>query len=115
MWGMRVNMDRKLAQHIFLLSANQKISLKYNPFLNSTKGGDQDFLAGEVINLVEDKALVHDSFDCKNHRHSSAWPTQRIGNCFVGSPSPCNQSLFNFYECPMECRPKQHHQDWKFC
>lgn len=43
------------------------------------------------------------------------WPTQRLGDCFVGSIYDCNKDAINeFPMCPDACRPKDH-QNWTSC
>lgn len=118
MWGFKPKDDRALAKRIFQLVIDPNLaSYYYNPNSNNIKNyktGDQDFLANHVYSLIARRAVIHDSYACMFHRYSSAWPTQRQGNCYVGSSWFCNATLSNYYECPVECRPKDN-PDWIYC
>lgn len=114
MWGMKTFLDRKIANHFFLVSVDYKISLKYNPQFKNLKGKDQEFLANYVYKSIVSNSFVHDSYLCKSFVFANPWPSIREGNCFVGSPDICQRNLSNFYKCPFKCRPKSH-SDWEFC
>ena len=114
MWGLKTFMDRRIARHVFLLSVDYRISLKYNPQFKNLKGKDQDFLRDYVYKAIVSNSFVHDSYLCKSFSFANPWPSKREGNCFVGSPYICQRNSSNFYKCPLKCRPKIH-TDWDFC
>jgi len=114
MWGFKPKDDRNLAKKIFKLTIDPVLSRYYNPKTKNYKTGDQDFLSDYVYSLIAHRSITHDSYRCIFHRYSTAWPTQRRGNCFVGSPWFCDENLSNFYKCLVECRQEQH-LDWSFC
>ena len=116
MWGFKNSMDRNLAYHLFKFVLSKKISKNYNFHTQNEKGKDQEFLSKYFYPLIKSKSIIHDSFLCKIFDNSLPWPMKRLSDCFVGSPSYCNESLANkFYEeCPFDCRPKNH-KDWLYC
>ena len=65
-----------------------------------------------MYSLFKKKALIHDSYTCQKFG-GTPFPTQRIGDCYVGRVGDCN-STGHFMSCPVECRPEQH-LDWKTC
>ena len=110
MWGLKLKDDRILAKKIFQEITNSKLSQYYKNY----KTADQDFLADYVYKEIAHKSVIHDSYNCMFYRYSSAWPTIRKGNCYVGSSWFCNETLSNYYKCPEECRPKEH-PEWIYC
>lgn len=62
--------------------------------------------------LIKDKSIIHDSHFCKN-LGGEPYPTQRKGNCFIAFIGACNTSA-SFFDCPIECRPKDH-LNWTKC
>jgi len=69
-------------------------------------------------------SMVHDSYLCNSNfikgSHPAAFPTQRISVSNFSLPETRNfvgnnqfSPSINF-ECPGECRPKEH-KDWKMC
>jgi hypothetical protein len=108
--------DRSVANHIFSLIIDRRSSAEYNANGNSPKRNDQEFLAKYVYPLVEGNSIVHDSYLCKWFPGSRPWPSRRVGNCFVGSPSDCNinESNSKYLTCPKKCRPKSH-PEWTTC
>ena len=103
MWGFKSYQNRDLAEKI------------YNSIINSNdykrsdaKGYDQVFLRDKVYPLIRKKSVIHDSYLCNNYKDSEGFPSQRKGNCFVGQVGECNKTG-TYYECPIECRPKLHH------
>jgi hypothetical protein len=86
MWGFASVRDRALATKIFSLIVDKKVSEQFNKNGKSPKHGDQSFLARYVHPLVKSSAIVHDSYLCASYG-GDPWPTQRKGDCFVGSPS----------------------------
>jgi hypothetical protein len=113
MWGFNNALDRNLASKLFRKIMDPKIASKFNANLSSPKRQDQFFLSEYVYERIRSKSIVHDSYSC-HILGGSPWPTQRVGNCFVGSPAGCNATTTDFYDCPIECRPKSH-PDWKKC
>jgi hypothetical protein len=113
MWGFFNQRNRKLAKKIFQLIVNKDISSTYNKNFESSKGADQNFLNDYVYKHLKSNSIIHDSYLCKSYG-GSAFPTKRIGDCFVGNPYSCNVSADSFYECPLECRPADH-KDWINC
>ena len=66
-------------------------------------------------NEVNRHALIHDSFNCNMNMSGEPWPTQRLGDCYVGSIYECNKDAINeFPTCPDACRPKDH-KNWTSC
>ena len=63
---------------------------------------------------VNQHALIHDSFNCNKNMSGEPWPTQRLGNCFVGSIWNCDKNATSFHKCPDICKPKDH-QNWTSC
>jgi hypothetical protein len=116
MWGFRNAQDRPLAKKIFDLVVHKELAKRYNNKSASPKYNDQAFLAHHVFGLVKNKAVVHDSYLCERFAGSSAWPTKRVANCFVGMQQACNvtANVSNFFVCPKKCRPVDH-KDWTFC
>ncbi len=113
MWGFNSALGRSLANEIFKRILDSKTASKFNSNNESPKGHDQFFLSDYVYPLIHKKSIIHDSYLCKGFG-GGPWPTKRIGNCFVGSPASCNITGTDFYDCPVECRPKMH-PDWKKC
>ncbi len=113
MWGFNSALDRRVANEIFKRILDRNIASRFNKKNISPKGQDQDFLSNYVYPLVYNRSVVHDSYLCKNYGGSS-WPSQRPGNCFVGSPESCNITATNLPDCPLECRPKSH-REWTKC
>lgn len=87
------------------------------------KGNDQTALAAIVTKVAKSDSLVHDAYHCTSNLVKGSipkpWPSKRD---FVRNDK--NKTLPNFvgntgwdgiaFECPPECRPKDH-QDWKIC
>lgn len=110
MWGFNAEKDRVLAFHFFNLIVNSK---RYNYDRANRKGADQEFLSSWfVFWIFRDNSIVHDSFTCEKFGGTS-FPTQRLGNCFIGNPQSCNISE-SFDICPIKCRPKEH-LNWASC
>ena len=114
MWGFKNYLNRKLADKMFSLIIDKDLAKQYNEKRDSPKGNDQFFLGSHVYDLIKTNSVVHDSYLCENYRDSKPWPTQRVGNCFVGSPGDCNATATDFYDCPDKCKPRNH-LDWKKC
>ena len=119
MWGLKTSNERRdTAKHIYMLAVDKEISREFNPPSKlNYKGGDQDFLAKYVFDLIAQSSMIHDSYCCNGaySGNTSPWPSRRLGNCFVGSPVFCNETAEKFqYECPVLCRPKEH-IDWIYC
>lgn len=112
MWGYYNARDRSLANHIFNLITNKDIAAKYNGNLKSPKGSDQYFLSAHVNPLINPQSIIHDSYLCTSYG-GSPFPTKRLGNCFIGSPSECDEKA-KFVDCPEACRPANH-KDWTQC
>ena len=112
MWGFYNSRNRNLANTIFDLIINPEIGSLYNQNLNSPRGQDQYFLRDYVYPLVKNDSIVHDSYFC-HKLGGDPFPTQRVGNCFIGSRLGCNETGIHF-GCPSNCRPKDH-QNWTTC
>jgi hypothetical protein len=92
---------------------DEKLAKEFNPVRESRKGMDQHFLYSVYLK-IKANSLIHDSHLCLTFRDSVPWPTQRKGNCFVGSAELCSESEKFKFECNVKCRPKDH-QDWTAC
>ena len=57
------------------------------------KGVDQDFLKHHVYGLIKNNSLIHDSFTCAIF-DGTAFPSKRVGNCFIGSTDGCDFCRF---------------------
>ena len=110
MWGLKVSQDRILAKNIVDLMLDKQISANYT---FAKYGNDQFFLAHHVYKLIVKNSVIHDAYCCTK-LDGTPWPTRRVGNCFVGSTSWCDEYLGSVVECPYECRPKEH-KDWSQC
>lgn len=108
MWGFYNARNRFLAFHILNLIVN---SQSYNPKVKNQKGYDQFFLTS-IYWLLKNDAIIHDSYTCKQFG-GSAFPTERVGNCFIGGGGDCDPNGW-LDPCPVECRPKNH-LDWESC
>ena len=69
---------------------------------------------GAPVPKVEDEAMAHDAYLCRNYRsrHTRPWPARRErgpGN-FVGSIGLMEITT----DCPEDCRPEEH-KDWNMC
>jgi hypothetical protein len=108
--------DRNLANHLFALMIDRRVSEVFNANCDSPKNNDQQFLSDYVYPLVVENSLIHDSYLCRSFPGSSPWPTRRLGDCFVGSTGECNESttLLDYFVCPKKCRPKKH-PEWVTC
>ena len=115
MWGFKNSLDRNLSNHLLKFILSKHLSFSYNIRNINKKGGDQEFLSRYVYPLIKSRSLIHDSFKCEKYEFSQPWPTKRLSDCYVGSPSNCNESnKKSFYECPLNCRPKDH-KNWTYC
>ncbi len=87
MWGFYNSRDRLIASKIFDSVLNVDIAKKYSSKrTKNRKGADQEFLTKYVHPHLKGNAIVHDSFLCQSYGgDGKAFPTQRIGDCFVGS------------------------------
>ena len=113
MWGFYNERNRTLAKRILGSILLKNISIRYNSNNKSPKGADQYFLTSHVYGLIKSDSIVHDSYLCQSYG-GSAFPTKRNGNCFIGNPFDCNMTASSFFQCPPQCRPKNH-QDWLYC
>jgi hypothetical protein len=116
-WGFSNMRNRHLANYLFKILTNKFIAQTYN-IIKNEKGQDQFFLTDYYSKYSLKNSTTHDSFSC-NYLGGDPFPTQRIGNCFVGCTGCCNSSIeFSnqkySHVCPVECRPKNH-QDWIHC
>jgi hypothetical protein len=112
MWGFFSARNRHLSYKIFRKILHPLNIFFYNYKKDSPKGADQIFLNDFVYNLIKSNSTVHDSFFCDVYG-GEPWPTQRLGNCFVGNPFECDVTAA-FETCPIQCRPKNH-IDWEKC
>ena len=85
---------------------------------------DQTALKLMVWPVAQKDMVAHDSYFCQYFasEFNRPWPTQRISGPnftapenlnFVGSKGEAI-GLDNHWECPLECRPKNH-SDWLLC
>ena len=86
MWGFYNARNRIIANNIFELIKDNAISKQYNGNFKSPKHADQSFLAKYVYPLVKSSMIVHDSYLCTSFG-GEPFPTKRLGNCFIGSPT----------------------------
>ena len=136
MWGLRFDKEKHkiLIKKFWNKLVDPKMAKIYNPHNYRFKGIfyvliiylldlinfffkdiDQIWLKSIIWNEVNHHALIHDSFHCEKNMSGIPWPTQRLGDCFVGSCGNCNTNATNqFFKCPNACRPKEH-QDWTNC
>ena len=116
MWGFRNDLNRRLANHIYGLITNRNISKFYNFNNKSQRGHDQFFLRDHVYPLIKFNSTQHDSYFCESFKNLTIpFPTERVGNCFVGGTSwACFGTNRSLSTCPLECRPKDH-PDWTSC
>jgi hypothetical protein len=118
MWGYFNKQNRVLAKEIFMKIIDPKTaSLYHKSGTESVRQPDQSFLKDNVYPLIKSQSIIHDSYSCKSwfEWNSGAFPTKRVGSCFIGAPGVnLNCENKTFYECPKKCRPVQH-QDWTFC
>ena len=117
MWGFSSARERSLANQIAKLMLHPVISKDYNSQNRpNLKMLDQTFLTIHVYQLIYNKSMVHDSFLCKKfgNENNKPFPSKRIGNCFVGGFTEFCNPNDTYYDCPVECRPKEH-IDWKTC
>ncbi len=116
MWGFYNGRDRALGRQIFKKMTNKTIASRYHKSGAATKRGpDQFFLTDHVYPLIKTRSIVHDSYTCSSYKYSEAFPTQRIGSCFIGASGDqlhCEKK--QFYECPLRCRPAEH-KNWTYC
>jgi hypothetical protein len=112
MWGFFNARNRLLAYKIFRRILYPINTFFYNHKNESPKGADQSFLNDYVYDLIKSNSTIHDSFYCHVYG-GEPWPTQRLGNCFVGNPFECDANA-TFETCPVQCRPKDH-IDWEKC
>ena len=114
MWGFYNARARPLAQSIFDKFTDRKIATRFYAGLKSPKGNDQNFLSQYVFGSLSSNSITHDSYLCTSYGGNSLpFPTQRIGDCYVGGVAGCSKNA-TFRECPVRCRPKDH-QDWNYC
>ena len=82
----------------------------------SKKGLDQDFLKDFIWKYAQKNATIHDSYSCKEFG-GDPFPTKRPESfCYISCHHCCENIYKNKtnYECPLECRPKEH-LDWTYC
>ena len=114
MWGFRSELNRNLANSIYESITSRAIANIYNSRKSNPKGMDQSFLAAQVYDRVRHNAVIHDSHLCLHYADSTPWPTQRVGDCYVGLVLPCNTSNTFPFPCPIKCRPKKY-SNWTTC
>jgi hypothetical protein len=119
MWGFQNHLDRELANKLMNLIKDRNIAKSYNSDGKSQKGRDQDFLQSYFLNHAQKNSMTHASFHCNSFGGSNiqAFTVKRPNNYCFATCSLCCDAKYNEswpYECPVECRPKDH-QDWKYC
>ena len=81
----------------------------------SKRQPDQYMLREYFWPIARRNATIHDSFYCKL-MGGRAFPTQRKADCHVGHIGCCDEATNRtFGECPIECRPDQHRNEWTTC
>ena len=122
MWGFYNKKNRILANYFYNIITSKFISywykIIYNDFIQM-KGQDQYLLAWYFWDIAKQNATIHDSYHC-DELGGKGFPTKRplYGTCFVGAIGCCSseQASTNFtYICPVQCRPKEHKNDWIYC
>ena len=86
MWGFYNSRNRPLANKLFNLIIDRNTSLKDNKKQQNSYNVDQVFLANVVYPLIVNNSVVHDSYLCSSFG-GDAFPTRRLGDCFIGSPA----------------------------
>ena len=123
MWGFRSIRNRKLANEIADLIKNPELAKSYNPTGKSEKNQDQVLLREYIWDdLASLHSMTHASYHCKSFSGSNiqAFTVQRPKTvCFVGCSKCCDPKKYKTtwpveWECPLECRPKNH-SDWLYC
>jgi len=85
MWGFYNSRDRITAYKIFDSILNVDIAKKFSkPKNKNRKGADQEFLTKYVYPYLREQSIIHDSFLCASYGGAKAFPTKRVGDCFVG-------------------------------
>ena len=82
MWGFYNSRDRHLADAIYQKILDKKINAE---LAKEQKDRDQKFLKKYVYKLLKKSAIINDSYSCRRFNYSVAFPTQRQGNCYIGS------------------------------
>ena len=114
MWGFYNSRDRNLSNYIFSLFTDPYETEKYNNNKKNLWGFDQMFLKDKVYQLIKNKSIIHDSYNCyRTGFLGTPFPTRRLGNYYVGKKWI---TVYNntFYTCPENCRPKNN-QNWTTC
>lgn len=111
MWGFYNSRDRRLADVIYQKILDKKINAE---LAQERKDRDQTFLKKHVYQLLKKSAIIHDSYCCSRFNDSVGFPTQRQGNCYIGSIARNLKCLKEepHLVCPKQCR---HQKDWLFC
>lgn len=119
MWGYANHKNRELANWLFILLIDEKISNSYNRNNASMKGRDQHFLSDYFWPIAKENATIHASYFCNKYGVlGKPFPTQRPKHfCFIPCSYCCDEIFLKKLWtdlCPMECRPKNH-KDWIYC
>ena len=109
MWGFYNSRERNLSSNLFEILINRNVSIDFNWNKKNEKGNDQLFLARYVFQAIKRVSVVHDSYSCGIFG-GKGFPTQRVGNCYVGGVEKCSR-VAKFYECTPECRPGEN-RNW---
>ena len=114
MWGFYNTRDRSLADQLYGQITNKEINRELAQLPNNR---DQTFLKKYVHKFLRDRSVIHDSYCCAQFNDSVPFPTQRQGNCYIGSTArnlACLKEVSHLL-CPIDCRPELHKKDWLFC
>ena len=101
-----------MSKSIYKQIINREISWLYNQHKTNNKGSDQAFLSTFVYPFIRNDSIIHDSYLCMTYG-GSPFPTQRLGDCFIGGVTECNVNSTFAWECPVKCRPRNHY--WPTC
>ncbi|CAL8068276.1 unnamed protein product [Orchesella dallaii] len=115
LWGgNNVRLPKNLAMNLHKTIVNQS-SLEGR----HKKYFDQDVMLDQIIFPPNrDNFVYYDSYYCDKWRNETLtrpFPTQRVGNEFLGEPVMWGgYGGHGLMECPESCRP-EHGKSWKFC
>lgn len=117
MWGFFSQKSRVLAKYFYEIVTSRFKALYYRSYM-SRRQPDQYMLREYFWPVAKRNATIHDSFYCKS-MGGRGFPTRRHANCHVGYIGCCDDETSannrSFYECPLECRPFEHRNEWITC
>lgn len=110
MWGFYNARNRILAFHLFNLILNSQRYNNVNSYKKKNLNGNDQLFLSDIYYLLKNEAIIHDSYFCEKYG-GDPYPTERIGNCFIGAVGECNSTgLFEI--CPVKCRK---YLEWITC